>query len=382
MAKILVSLTYYLPNVSGVTIYAQILAQELAKNQQLTILTSRFRNNLSKKETIGRTKVIRAWAPIKINKGVLMPSFPFISLIEVLKTDLVICHLPQLEAFWLVFWAKLFKKPVILVHHCEFGNAPGITNQLIKLITYLPHYLCYLWATKIIAYTQDYARHSIFLSKFLNKTAFILPPVIVGKSDRNKIKKVAKLIGKTKDTVIIGFVGRIGWEKGIDILLKTIPFLEKEFNKFKIVLVGPYQNVIGDNTYQKLKPLLEKYQNRVTLTGPVPHQELINYYLNFDCLVLPSTNNLETFGIVQAEAMISGCPVVATNLPGVRVPIRLTKMGKVVPVGKPRPLAKAIIQVVKNREELRKRKLVAQKTFSKTNFLLKWKKVVQEVLLY
>ena len=381
MAKILTSLTYYFPNVSGVTVYAQILAQELAKKHQLTILTSKFKSNLPKKETINKVKVIRVWAPIKINKGVLMPTFPLVSLIEVLKTDLVICHLPQLEAIWLVFWAKLLKKPVILVHHCEFGDAPGIINQFIKLVTYLPHYFSYLWATKIVAYTQDYARHSIFLSKFLNKTEFILPPVIVGKRDQKKIKEVAKKIGKTKDTKIIGFVGRIGWEKGIDVLLKTIPLLKKELGSFRIVLVGPYQNVIGDNTYQKLKPLLRKYRDWVILTGPAPHQELIIYYLNFDCLVLPSINNLETFGIVQAEAMISGCPVVASNLPGVRMPIRLTKMGKIVPVGKPHPLAKAIIQVVKNRDKLEKRKIIAQKVFSRTNFLLNWKKVVQEILL-
>ena len=380
MAKILISLTYYLPNISGITIYAQILSRELARNHQLTILTSKFKSSLPKRETTDKIKILRIWAPIKINKGIIMPTFPLVSLIEVLKSDLVICHLPQLEAIWLVLWAKLLRKPIILVHHCEFGDAPGMINQIIKLITYLPHHLSYRWATKIIAYTQDYAQHSIFLSKFLDKTEFILPPVTIGRKNQRKIKEVAKKIGKTKTTKIIGFVGRIGWEKGIDVLLKTIPLLKKEFDKFKVVLVGPYQEVIGDKTYQKLKPLLKRYQDWVILTGAVPHQELINYYLNFDCLVLPSTNSLETFGIVQAEAMISGCPVVASNLPGVRVPIKLTKMGKIAPVGKPRALTKAIIQVVKNKNKLSKRGIIAQKIFSRTKFLFKWKKVVQEVL--
>lgn len=381
MAKILISLTYYLPNISGITVYANILAQELTEKHQLTILTSKFKKNLPRKEIINGIKTIRLWAPFQINKGVFMPTFPLVSLIEVLKANLVICHLPQLEAIWLILWAKLFKRPTIVVHHCEFGKAPGVINKIIRLIIFLPHYFSYLLADKIIAYTQDYAHHSFFLSRFWKKIEFILPPVIVAKKNPQKFKEIAKKIGKTKNTKIIGFVGRIGWEKGIDILLKTIPALKRNFNLFKIVLVGPYQQVIGDQTYQKLKPLFKKYKKWIILTGPISHQELINYYLNFDCLVLPSINNLETFGIVQAEAMISGCPVIASNLPGVRVPIKLTRMGKIVPVGKPRLLAKAIIQVLKDQDRFKKRKIIAQKIFSRKNFLFKWKKVVQEALL-
>ena len=70
-----------------------------------------------------------------------------------------------------------------------------------------------------------------------------------------------------------------------------------------------------------------------------------------DCLVLPSTDNLETFGIVQAEAMLCGVPVVASNLPGVRVPITMTGMGEVASITDNNDLANKIIKVLKNRNK-------------------------------
>jgi len=42
---------------------------------------------------------------------------------------------------------------------------------------------------------------------------------------------------------------------------------------------------------------------------------------------------------------------VASNLPGVRVPPKLTGMGEVVPVGDPQALAEAVIRIVSHPEE-------------------------------
>ena len=65
-----------------------------------------------------------------------------------------------------------------------------------------------------------------------------------------------------------------------------------------------------------------------------------------DCLVVPSVNSTESFGLVQAEAMLCGTPVVASDLPGVRQPVRMTGMGEIVPVGDETALAAAILRVL------------------------------------
>jgi glycosyltransferase involved in cell wall biosynthesis len=62
--------------------------------------------------------------------------------------------------------------------------------------------------------------------------------------------------------------------------------------------------------------------------------------------VLPSLNRTESFGLVQVESMLCGTPVVASALPGVRVPTQATGMGLTTPPGDADALADALIRVL------------------------------------
>jgi glycosyltransferase involved in cell wall biosynthesis len=64
--------------------------------------------------------------------------------------------------------------------------------------------------------------------------------------------------------------------------------------------------------------------------------------------VVPSLNSTESFGRVQIEAMLNGVPVVASHLPGVRQPVTMTGMGRVVPVGDAASLATAIVSLLRD----------------------------------
>jgi glycosyltransferase involved in cell wall biosynthesis len=66
--------------------------------------------------------------------------------------------------------------------------------------------------------------------------------------------------------------------------------------------------------------------------------------------VVPSLNSTESFGLVQVEAMLHGVPVVASDLPGVRVPVRRTGMGEIAPIGDAAGLAAAILRVLHARD--------------------------------
>ncbi len=87
------------------------------------------------------------------------------------------------------------------------------------------------------------------------------------------------------------------------------------------------------------------------------------FYNSLDVLLVPSLNSTETFGLVQIEAMILGTPTVASNLPGVRVPPRLTGMGEVVPIGDSKALAQAVIQIVSNPEDYQGKPVEVEKQF-------------------
>ena len=76
---------------------------------------------------------------------------------------------------------------------------------------------------------------------------------------------------------------------------------------------------------------------------------MFEFYRRIGLLVLPSVNRTEAFGIVQPEAMLSGIPVVASDLPGVRAPIKLTDNGELAAAGNLKALMQAIIKVMENR---------------------------------
>ena len=160
---------------------------------------------------------------------------------------------------------------------------------------------------------------------------------------------------------VVGFAARFAEEKGISYLLSSIPLVREKIPAVKYLLAGQYQNVIGENVWERLQPQIQQYREYLEFLGQVPVEEMGNFFGACDVLTVPSINSTETFGLVQIEAMLSGCPVVATNLPGVREPIRMTGMGQVVPIKDARALADAIVRVLLNRDQyVRPRQEIAE----------------------
>jgi len=99
-------------------------------------------------------------------------------------------------------------------------------------------------------------------------------------------------------------------------------------NNYVILMAGPMR-VIGENYYEYLQNKYPKIlRSKFVFLDNIERAELNSFYKKIDLLVLPSDDILESFGWVQIEAMMGGAPCVATNLPGMRVPIKETKMGE------------------------------------------------------
>jgi glycosyltransferase involved in cell wall biosynthesis len=109
---------------------------------------------------------------------------------------------------------------------------------------------------------------------------------------------------------------------------------------------------------------IQQYREYLEILGPVPVQEIGNFFGACDVLTVPSINSTESFGLVQIEAMRSGCPVVASDLPGVREPIRMTGMGEIVPIKDACALADGIVRVLQNRAAYIRARAEIEKMFS------------------
>lgn len=353
IVKILISTGYYLPNVSGITIYIQILAEELSKRgHKVTILTSHHDSKSKKEEIVNGVTIKRLKVAFMVGKGAIMPSFLIESIRELLKNDVINCHLPQPESLWITIWAKIFRKKVFLTHHTDLSFWKGIKNKLIDSGVFVCQYLAALLADEVIPYTKDYAENSYFLKHFLKKAKAIYPPIkFIEKKNLKLENKINKIIKEKK--YVIGFCGRIAKQKGIELLIKSTKLLDNKLgkNNYLILMAGPTK-VIGENYYDFLKNKYRKILNdKFVFLGNIPREELVTFYKKIDLLVLPSDDILESFGWVQIEAMKYKVPCVTSNLPGVRIPILESGLGELFKKGNKIELAEKIEKVLKNGKE-------------------------------
>ncbi len=351
--KVLLALTYYRPHISGLTIYVERLARTLAgRGHSVTALTSRYDLALPAQELIDGVRVVRAPVALRISKGVIMPGFGNIARALLRESDVASIHLPQFDAAGLAFSAKYIAGiPVVLTYHCDLKLPRGTFNRVVDRVIFAANYAAAILADRIVTYTEDYAAHSPLLSHFRSKWAVIRPPIVLPAAQPGAAAAFAERWELESHRPVIGFVARLAAEKGVEIMGEALGRILVEYPRARVLFAGPFRNVLGEEAYaERLAPLLHRLGAHWAFTGVLDQQQLAAFYPNCDLLVLPSLNSTESFGLVQVEAMLHGTPVVASDLPGVRVPVQLSGMGEIAPIGSPDGLAEAVLKVLRRRD--------------------------------
>ena len=346
--KVLLVLTYYHPHVSGLTIYVKRLAATLARRgHQVTVLTSRYDRTLPLIEVLEGVRVIRVPVLFRVSKGVIMPSFPWRTWRLIRTHDVVSAHLPQVEASMLAALGRLAGRPVVLTYHCDLQLPQGWFNRIVDRVVFASNYLAGRMAQAVVAYTQDFAEHSNFLSRFLDKAHVIPPPVIMPAPDPAEVEAF-RAGHDLEGRPVVGMAARLATEKGVEVLIGAMPRLLESFPRLKVLFAGQYRDVMGEEGYyRRLMPLIEALgPEHWEFLGVLSQAQMPAFFAACDVLVVPSLNSTESFGLVQVEAMLCGTPSIASNLPGVRQPPRMTGMGEVTPIGDSAALAEAIARVI------------------------------------
>ena len=320
------------------------LLKELAKNHAVTALTFQHDKNLKILDEKDGYTISRIPWFVKISKGFISFRSIIIFFIQTLKADTVIINLPNVEAIPLAIFAKLLNKKLICIFHCDvrLGKSP-IQKFISQVVRWSVTFQISL-ADKVVAYTKDYVNSLPYKKLFDDKTSFHVPPVIPLQTNSDFLKQTKK-----KDTIQIGFAGRIAKEKGVEYLIEAVNNLKDRTNKeIEILFAGPYgKDVVGEHAYyQKILTLLKKTKTQHTFLGTLANKELGSFYKAIDVLVLPSINQTEAFGMVQVEAIMAKTPVIASNLPGVRVPIQESGFGEIVQPMDADGLSKAIENII------------------------------------
>ena len=351
--NILIVLTYYRPHTSGLTIYAERLAQGLvARGHRVTVLTSRYNRYLPKTEEMLGVHVVRAPVLMRISKGVIMPTFGYLAWKHVREADVISLHLPQFDAAGVALRGRLLHKPTLLTYHCDLELPPGAFNRVINKVVLMMNELAGRYSDGVVAYTQDFAGHSPFLQKFMHKLHVIPPPVAMPESTKSGIAAFQRMYTQDKHP-IIGMAARLAAEKGVEVLLKAFPKILERYPNARILFAGQFQKVLAEEAYAaRMLPRIRMYEEKGQwrFLGVLDPAQMAAFYPNLDVITVPSLNSTESFGLVQVEAMLAGVPSVASDLPGVRQPVLQTGMGEIASVGDPDALAQALLKVIENRE--------------------------------
>ncbi len=111
-------------------------------------------------------------------------------------------------------------------------------------------------------------------------------------------------MGFAPDDVVVAFVGRLVWEKGLDVFADVVESLQKRGVPHRSL-------VVGDGP---ARADLEARLGQTVFTGHLSGTDLATAHASSDVFVFPSET--ETFGNVTLEAMASGVPTVCADATG------------------------------------------------------------------
>ncbi|MDH5691235.1 MAG: glycosyltransferase family 4 protein [Candidatus Bathyarchaeota archaeon] len=168
---------------------------------------------------------------------------------------------------------------------------------------------------------------------------------------QERIDAVRQRYGLDNEDMMILFVGRLVWIKGVDKLIRAMPHVLQKVPNAKLVIVG-----LGD-----MRDYLEGLVRNLHLEDVVkfrfefiPEEERISHYAACDVAAYPSL--YEPFGIVTLEAMSMEKPVVvgAAGTSGMREIVSITgsdKCGFHINPNDPADIAWGIVSAIKDSEK-------------------------------
>ncbi len=348
--RILHVLYFATPYTSGLTLYVERLAREQVKRGNVaTILSARYDTSLPEREEIDGTTVIRLPVRLSFSRAVIVPSLLPQAARLLRDHDVMHLHLPIAEAGALAALGRAMGKRVIVTHNSDLDISDTLMETVASKVALGSSIVGGRLANRTLTYTHDRGRVSPLVRRLGDNVSVVGPPIEIpapSPGARDDFRKQYDL----GEGPVVGFSGRMAPEKGLDVLGRTIPIVRERFPGVRYVLAGPLAGPDGVIARGPWDDIFDQYPGVVTKTGTLGMQDLADFYAAIDVLVLPSTNWTETFGMVQPEAMLCGTPCIASNLPGVREPIRRTGMGLVAEVGDAADLAAKVIEVIANRD--------------------------------
>lgn len=219
------------------------------------------------------------------------------------KIDMIHSHWVLPQGLIAVIYKKIMNKKVKIlctIHGSDINNFNGKIGNLIKKFI-----LKNINELSVVSYQIKEKVINLGYTKTIN----VFPMGIDTKNFNPKrkdqqIKKKYDIKGP-----FLLFVGTCIKEKGIEYLIKAIPYIKKKYPLVKLMVVG--EGNLKESMISLTKKL--KIKDSVIFLGQVDSNDLPTLYATADLFILPSFS--EGFGLVVIEAISCGTIPLISNIP-------------------------------------------------------------------
>ncbi len=241
--------------------------------------------------------------------------------------------------------------PIVFTHHTRYEDythyVPFESDALREVAIQLPTHFANL-CDGVIAPSESIAR--LLQRRGVTTPMTIIPTGIdVGAFASADGRRFRERLGIPPGALVLGHVGRFALEKNLGYLAEAVALQLKAAPAARFLAVG-------DGTgREEMQAVFEKHgvADRLILPGKRTGRVLREAYRAMDVFAFASTS--ETQGMVVAEAMAAGLPVVALNASGVREVVRDGENGFLLPADAPPSAFAAALDRLVSDKELRAR---------------------------
>jgi glycosyltransferase involved in cell wall biosynthesis len=338
----------YPPYKSGVGNCAKNFAGVNGSIEQ-TVLTPKYKY-IKKQSEPG---VLRLRPLLRFGNAAFLPQ-----LVLKLRTfDIVHFHYPFFGAVESMLLAKIIygRRLKLIVHYHMDTPALPWTKKIFALSDRLCRHWLFKKADAITCASLDYIKHSEIKDFYAaNKEKFHELPFGV---DLARFKPLAnkEAGGGDLKMLFLGGLDKAHYFKGLEVLLESLSEIKNESWRLDVAGEGDMKGEYMDMARR------QGLDGRISFLGLRSDEEIAEIYRRSDIFIFPSINSHEAFGIVLLEALASGLPVIASDLPGVRTVFKNETHGWYVRPGNAKDLRDKILKAVNDRETIREMGLAGRK---------------------
>ena len=302
--KILQVNKYYYPDIGGVETVCKQYSEQLSEHHNIVVICVNKNFSLfTSKEIHDDVTVYRCSSFGSFFSMPISISFFFYYIYLLLKSDLVISHLPfpLFDVARFLTRLLMIKRPLYLVWHSDIIKQIKLRHLLSPLINYTLRV-----SRKIIVTSPNMVEYSYVLNKYKGK-CHVIPLGINHAMFESFLKASLKSEGFIYDGI---FFGRLTYYKGAPFLIDSLVEAKEQGVEFKILIAGEGE----DEGYIESMIFQHGLDNVKFINRFLSEREKFQVLSSSKCFLFPSTTSSEAFGITQLEAMLCGTPVINTNL--------------------------------------------------------------------